>query len=92
VTHVLNMQIEFDDEPLAEPHGIPGAVESDHDDFFAEAPGTVKARRRFCAGTLDEPEARPLRSCAAGVHRAPMMTLAVLCAIGMGDRAAIDFD
>ncbi len=22
VTHVLNMQIEFDDRPLAEPHGI----------------------------------------------------------------------
>ena len=22
VTHVLNMQVEFDDRPLAEPHGI----------------------------------------------------------------------
>ena len=29
VTHVIDMQIEFDDTPLAEPHGIRSAVESD---------------------------------------------------------------
>jgi protein-tyrosine phosphatase len=33
----------------------------------------------FALAALDEPEARVYIHCAAGVHRAPMMTLAVLC-------------
>ena len=33
-----------------------------------------------CGAALDDPDARVYVHCAAGVHRAPMMTLAVLCA------------
>ena len=29
ITHIIDMQIEFNDTPLAEPHGIAGLVESD---------------------------------------------------------------
>jgi hypothetical protein len=54
ITHILNMQLEFDDRPLAEPYG-----------------------------------ARLYVHCAAGVHRAPMMTLAVLCAMGFEIDAAM---
>jgi len=38
---------------------------------------------------LDGPEARLYVHCAAGVHRAPMMTLAVLCALEWEIEAAM---
>ena len=36
----------------------------------------------FALAALDEPESKVFIHCAAGVHRAPMMTLAVLRAMG----------
>ena len=33
-------------------------------------------------GALEDPQAKLFVHCAAGVHRAPMMALAVLCATG----------
>jgi hypothetical protein len=62
VTHVLNMQVEFDDRPLAEPLGIRVSWNPTDDDFLPKPPELYI-------------------HCAAGVHRAPMMTLAVLCAL-----------
>jgi protein-tyrosine phosphatase len=38
---------------------------------------------------MDDPSARLYIHCAAGVHRAPMMTLAVLCAMGWEIDAAM---
>jgi predicted protein tyrosine phosphatase len=38
---------------------------------------------------LEDPEARLYIHCAAGVHRAPMMTLAVLCALDWEIEAAM---
>jgi predicted protein tyrosine phosphatase len=35
----------------------------------------------FALEALEDPRARLYIHCAAGVHRAPMMTLAVLCAL-----------
>ena len=37
---------------------------------------------RFALQALEDPEAKLFVHCAAGVHRAPMMALAVLCATG----------
>ena len=80
VTHVLNMQIEFDDRPLAEPHGIRVLWNPADDDFLPKPPELLKRGVDFALEALDDPEARLYVHCAAGVHRAPMMTLAVLCA------------
>ncbi len=89
VTHVLNMQIEFDDRPLAEPHGIRVLWNATDDDFLPKPPELLKRGVDFALEALDEPEARLYVHCAAGVHRAPMMTLAVLCAMEWEIEAAM---
>ena len=81
VTHVLNMQIEFDDRPLAEPFGIPVLWNPTDDDFLPKPPELLKRGVEFALAAMEDPEARLYVHCAAGVHRAPMMTLAVLCAM-----------
>jgi protein-tyrosine phosphatase len=80
VTHVLNMQIEFDDRPLAEPFGIEVLWNPMDDDFMPKPPELLKRGVDFALEALANPEARLYVHCAAGVHRAPMMTLAVMCA------------
>ncbi len=89
VTHVLNMQIEFDDRPLAEPHGICVLWNPTDDDFLPKPPELLKRGVDFALEALDDAEARLYVHCAAGVHRAPMMTLAVLCAMEWEMEAAM---
>jgi len=81
VTHVLNMQIEFDDSPLAEPFGIRVRWNPTDDDFLPKPPELLRRGVDFALEALGDPGARLYIHCAAGVHRAPMMTLAVLCAM-----------
>lgn len=89
VTHVLNMQIEFDDRPLAEPHGIEVLWNPTDDDFLPKPPELLKRGVEFALEALGGPDARVYIHCAAGVHRAPMMTLAVLCAMEWEMEAAM---
>jgi protein-tyrosine phosphatase len=81
VTHVLNMHIEFDDRPLAELHRIKVLWNPTDDDFLPKPPELLKRGVDFALEALDDPEAKLYVHCAAGVHRAPMMTLAILCAM-----------
>ncbi|MGB8013574.1 MAG: dual specificity protein phosphatase [Terriglobales bacterium] len=81
VTHVIDMQIEFDDSPLAEPHGVRVLWNPTDDDFLPKPPELLQRGVDFALEALEDPEARLYIHCAAGVHRAPMMTLAVLCAL-----------
>lgn len=81
VTHVLNMQIEFDDRPLAEGHGVEVLWNPTDDDFLPKPEELLKRGVDFALAALENPEARLYVHCAAGVHRAPMMALAVLCAM-----------
>ena len=81
VTHVVNMQIEFDDRPLAQPHGIRVLWNPTDDDFLPKPPELLKRGVDFVLEAMNEREARVYVHCAAGVHRAPMMTLAILCAL-----------
>jgi protein-tyrosine phosphatase len=81
VTHVVNMQIEFDDRPLAEPYGIRVLWNPTDDDFLPKPPELLKRGVDFALEAMNEQEARVYVHCAAGVHRAPMMTLAILCAM-----------
>lgn len=81
-THIIDMQIEFDDTPLAEPHGIEVLWNPIDDDFQPKPPEVLQRGADFALRALDEPGTKLFIHCAAGVHRAPMMALAVLCSLG----------
>src|SRR3984885_7549427 len=81
VTHVIDMQIEFDDTTLALPHGITVLWNPIDDDFQPKSPEVFQRGVDFALEALDEPGTKLFVHCAAGVHRAPMMTLAILCSL-----------
>ena len=84
VTHIINMQIEFDDRPLARPYPVSVLHNPTDDDFQPKPPELFQAGVEFALAALDQddPVGKVFIHCAAGVHRAPMMTLAVLRAQG----------
>jgi protein-tyrosine phosphatase len=82
VTHIIDMQIEFDDRPLAEPYDVKVLYCPTDDDFQVKPPQLFQEAVGFALEALDQPQSRVYIHCAAGVHRAPMMTLAVLRAMG----------
>jgi len=82
VTHIINMQIEFDDRPLAEGRPVKVLHNPTDDDFQRKPPSLFQRGIDFALQALNEPDGRLYIHCAAGVHRAPMMTLAVLRALG----------
>jgi protein-tyrosine phosphatase len=82
ITHIIDMQIEFDDTPLGRPLGIE-VLWNPTDDDFEPKPATLFARGvEFAERALEEQESKIFIHCAAGVHRAPMMALAVLGSMG----------
>jgi protein-tyrosine phosphatase len=89
VTHILDMQIEFDDTPLAEPHGISVLWNPTDDDFQSKPPEIFERGVGFALEALDEQGSKLFVHCAAGVHRAPMMTLAILGSLGWDVEEAI---
>jgi len=82
VTHIVDMQIEFDDRPLAEPFGVKVLWNPIDDDFQPKSPDVFERGVEFAKRALDDPGAKLFIHCAAGVHRAPMMALALLGALG----------
>jgi protein-tyrosine phosphatase len=82
ITHVIDMQIEFDDTALAGPYGIEVLWNAVDDDFQRKPPEVFQRGVEFAERALDEPGAKLFIHCAAGVHRAPMMTLALFCSMG----------
>src|SRR5579864_3919658 len=88
VTHIIDMQMEFDDTQLAEPHGIEVLWNPTDDDFQTKPPELFQRGVDFAADALAQDESRLLIHCAAGVHRAAMMMLAVLCSQGWEQYAA----
>jgi protein-tyrosine phosphatase len=89
VTHVLDMQIEFDDTPLAQPHGIEVLWNPTDDDFQLKDPELFERGVQFAQDAMER-EGKVFIHCAAGVHRAPMMMLAVLCSEGWEIADAIE--
>lgn len=82
VTHIIDMQIEFDDRPLAERYPVEVLFNPTDDDFLPKPPELFQAGVDFALQALEEPQGRIYIHCAAGVHRAPMMTLAILRVLG----------
>jgi protein-tyrosine phosphatase len=81
VTHIIDMQIEFDDTALALPYGITVLWNPIDDDFQPKSPEVLQRGVDFALEALDEPGTKLFVHCAAGVHRAPMMTFAILCSL-----------
>ncbi|PYX40160.1 MAG: hypothetical protein DMG81_07220 [Acidobacteria bacterium] len=82
ISHVIDMQIEFDDTPLAEPFGIEVFWNPVDDDFQPKKAEVFQRGVEFAIDALDQAGSKLYIHCAAGVHRAPMMALALLCALG----------
>ena len=82
ITHIIDMQIEFDDTPLAEPFGIDVLWNPTDDDFQPKEPELFQRGVEFALQALEREDAKVFIHCAAGVHRAAMMTLALLCSQG----------
>ena len=82
ITHIVDMQAEFDDTFLAEPFPIKVLWNPVEDDFQPKPPEVFQRGVEFVQEALDQDESKIFIHCAAGVHRAPMMTLAVLCSLG----------
>jgi protein-tyrosine phosphatase len=78
ITHIIDMQIEFDDTPLAVDHGIAVLWNPTDDDFAAKPQELFRRGVEFARTALDRPDGKLFIHCAAGVHRAPMMALAIL--------------
>ena len=90
VTHIIDMQIEFDDTELAAPYAIEVLWNPIDDDFQPKPPEVFQRGVEFAVGALEDDGTKLFVHCAAGVHRAPMMTLAVLCSLGWTTAAAQD--
>jgi protein-tyrosine phosphatase len=90
VTHIIDMQVEFDDTRLAEPYGVRVLWNPTDDDFLPKPANLFRRGVDFALAALDDAEARVFIHCAAGVHRAPMMTLALLRAMGFALEDAMD--
>ncbi|MGZ4823984.1 MAG: dual specificity protein phosphatase family protein [Terriglobales bacterium] len=91
VTHIIDMQIEFDDTALAEPHGIKVHWNPTDDDFQVKGPEVFQPAVDFAVKALEAGNGNRLFiHCAAGVHRAPMMTLAILRVLGFALTEAME--
>jgi len=82
ITHIINMQIEFDDRHLGVPFGIRILWNPTEDDFQFKPAEMFQRGVEFAIAALEHPKPKIFIHCAAGVHRAPMMTLAILRAMG----------
>ena len=99
ITHIIDMQIEFDDTELARPYGIEVLWNGTDDDFQPKPPELFEKGVEFGQAALNG--GKLYIHCAAGVHRAAMMTLALLGDMGweideamqviQGRRPVVDF-
>jgi protein-tyrosine phosphatase len=79
ITHIVDMQIEFDDSSLAAPFGIEVLWNATDDDFQPKPPELFQRGVDFALQALEREGSKLFVHCAAGVHRAPMMLLAIMC-------------
>jgi protein-tyrosine phosphatase len=90
ITHVVNMQKEFDDSPLTDGSAIEVLWNGCEDDFLPKPAELFWRGVRFTLEALADPDAKVYFHCAAGVHRSPLMLLAVLRVLGYERREAIN--
>lgn len=91
ITHIINTQMEFDDSSLRrsldhEPRILWLATD---DDFQPKPAEFFFQGVRFALDALERPENKVLVHCASGIHRGPMLVLAILRVLGYGRHDAI---
>ncbi len=89
ITHIIDMQVEFDDTALAAPYGVEVLWLPVDDDFKPKPAGIFVRAAEFAVRTLDQSETKLYIHCAAGVHRGPMMALAILRVLGTSTEEAM---
>jgi protein-tyrosine phosphatase len=89
-THVVNMQVEFDDHAIADGCEIRVLWNGCEDDFLPKRAELFWNGVEFTLEALQEPGSKVLFHCAAGVHRSPMMLLAVLRVLGYQRSEAVE--
>ena len=89
ITHIIDMQIEFDDTSLGKPLGVEVLWNPTDDDFQPKPPHLFGRGLKFAEKALQREDAKIFIHCAAGIHRAPMMALALLCSMGWSLEDAI---
>ncbi len=82
-THILSVQDDFDERPLAEPWGIEVCWNPVADDFQPKPPEFFQRAIAFAREALALVTHRLYVHCAAGVHRGPLAALAILADGGM---------
>lgn len=82
ITHVINMQMEFDNRRLSAGTGVSVLWNGCEDDNLPKPPGFFWAGVQFALDALESPDTKILFHCAAGIHRSPLMLLAVLRVLG----------
>jgi protein-tyrosine phosphatase len=90
VTHIIDMQLEFDDTPLAVGTGVAVLWNPTDDDFEMKPADLFRRGVEFAESAFQENDAKVFIHCAAGVHRAPMMALALLGSMGWDLEDAMD--
>lgn len=83
ITHVVDMQREFDDSQIADGTGITVLWNPCDDDFEDKPCDLFQRGIEFTVRAYQDPRARIYFHCSAGIHRGPMMLLAFLSAQGM---------
>ena len=89
-THVVNMQAEFDDQAITDGCEVQVLWNGCEDDFLPKRAELFWSAVDFTLKAVQEPGAKVLFHCAAGVHRSPMMLLAVLRVLGYQRAEAVD--
>ena len=90
ITHVVNLQREFDDRTIVADTGVAVLCLDCADDFLPKPSELFWDAAVFTLEALRQPRARVLFHCAAGIHRSPMMLLAILRVLGHSPDEAID--
>ena len=90
ITHIIDMQIEFDDTQLAAPYKVRVLWNGIYNDFQPKPAELFERGVDFGLAALRKRNTKLLIHCTLGMHRAPMMTLAVLCAMGWPLKVAMD--
>lgn len=88
-THVVNLQREFDDRSVVGDTGISVLWIACVDDFQPKPSEIFWDAAVFTLQALEQEGTKILFHCAAGVHRSPMILLAMLRMIGYGKDEAI---
>jgi protein-tyrosine phosphatase len=82
ITHVVNLQAEFDDRSIVGDTGVEVLWIECSDDFLPKPAELFWDGILFTLEALRDPRARVLVHCAAGIHRSPMMLFAMLRVLG----------